>query len=373
MPIAAGSPSVNRARKAAQPTTPDRALQPLVEQAHGREQEGAEHQRADEREPLQLLALHPARAARADGQAGHGAHHRHEVQDADARRERRRDVARRPGQRVRVLDVDVGRGVELAITERGAEEAEAEQRRPAPCDRPPATGRQPPVGEHQRDPDARQRDPDDEAPVVEPQHERHGVGGGDDVRLGGDRERVGDRGGHQDPADRVVRLAGGDKGAHPREHGDRGREQRVEPVAAVASERPAPRRPAPPTARAGRRRAAARSSPAPQPQRHVGGLDGLAHDAAEVVAERLEVDLVAQARAEGLERARGVVAAAVEAAVDRAPGSAPGPDGTAPRRRAWTPRWPASDSPTASADQQHRARGTPRRAWPSARRRPACG
>ena len=48
----------------------------------------------------------------------------------------------------------------------------------------------------------------------------------------------------------------------------------------------------------------------------MGGLDRLGDDAAQVRAQRLEVELVAQPRAERLERARRVVAAAVEAPVD---------------------------------------------------------
>ena len=55
-----------------------------------------------------------------------------------------------------------------------------------------------------------------------------------------------------------------------------------------------------------------------QPQRDVRGLHRLGDDARSSAAERVEGDLVAQARAEGLERARGVVAAAVEAPVDDA-------------------------------------------------------
>ncbi len=39
-------------------------------------------------------------------------------------------------------------------------------------------------------------------------------------------------------------------------------------------------------------------------------------DSGEIRPERLEIDLVAEPRAEGLERALGVVAAAVEATVD---------------------------------------------------------
>ena len=90
-------------------------------------------------------------------------------------------------------------------------------------------------------------------------------------------------------------------------------------------------------------------------------------DAAQVGAERLEVDLVAQPGAERLQRARRVVAAAVEAAVDQPPGSAPAPAGTAPpppasRRR---PRGPTS--PSGEAGEQHRARGRSRPASPSAR------
>ena len=49
--------------------------------------------------------------------------------------------------------------------------------------------------------------------------------------------------------------------------------------------------------------ASQRSRLAPQPQRHVCGLHRLAHDAREVGAQRVEVDLLAQPRAERLERA----------------------------------------------------------------------
>ena len=46
------------------------------------------------------------------------------------------------------------------------------------------------------------------------------------------------------------------------------------------------------------------------------GLHRLGDDGAQLVAERVEVDLVAQLRAEALQRAGGVVLAPVEAAVD---------------------------------------------------------
>ena len=46
------------------------------------------------------------------------------------------------------------------------------------------------------------------------------------------------------------------------------------------------------------------------------GLDRLAHHADQLALERVEVELVAQAAAERLQRARRVVAAAVEAPVD---------------------------------------------------------
>ena len=54
-----------------------------------------------------------------------------------------------------------------------------------------------------------------------------------------------------------------------------------------------------------------------QPQRDVRRLQALVDDAAQLAAERVELDLVAQPRAEAGQRLRGVVAAAVEAAVDR--------------------------------------------------------
>ena len=80
----------------------------------------------------------------------------------------------------------------------------------------------------------------------------------------------------------------------------------------------------------------------------------------------VEVDLVAQARAEALERARGVVAAAVEAAVDQLPGSArrAGPEQRRHRERR------AGDGEVGllgeraerELKQQHARRGTRRRA-----------
>src|SRR5215207_11087371 len=50
-----------------------------------------------------------------------------------------------------------------------------------------------------------------------------------------------------------------------------------------------------------------------EPERHVGGLDGLPDDADQFGLHGVQVELVAQAAAERLERAGGVVAAAVEA------------------------------------------------------------
>src|SRR3954452_12127409 len=54
-----------------------------------------------------------------------------------------------------------------------------------------------------------------------------------------------------------------------------------------------------------------------EPEAHVGGLDGAADDADELGLQGVEVELVAQPGAEGVERALGVIAAAVEAMVDR--------------------------------------------------------
>ena len=73
-----------------------------------------------------------------------------------------------------------------------------------------------------------------------------------------------------------------------------------------------PRRQAPPSARSSRALLAVA-----QPQRDVGGPHRLGDDGLEVGAQRAEVDLVAQPRAERLDGPRGVVAAAEEAAVHR--------------------------------------------------------
>src|SRR3954468_8783435 len=54
-----------------------------------------------------------------------------------------------------------------------------------------------------------------------------------------------------------------------------------------------------------------------EPERHVLRLDGLVDDADELALHGVEVELVAQPAAEALQRSRGVVATAVEAAVDR--------------------------------------------------------
>ena len=55
----------------------------------------------------------------------------------------------------------------------------------------------------------------------------------------------------------------------------------------------------------------------PQPDRHVHRLYRLAHDGLQVGAQRLELDLLAQAGAERLERALRVVLAPVEATIDQ--------------------------------------------------------
>src|SRR4051794_41669714 len=54
-----------------------------------------------------------------------------------------------------------------------------------------------------------------------------------------------------------------------------------------------------------------------EPERHVLRLDGLVDDTDELALHGVEVKLVAQPAAEALQRARGVVATAVEPAVDR--------------------------------------------------------
>src|SRR3954453_9487462 len=54
-----------------------------------------------------------------------------------------------------------------------------------------------------------------------------------------------------------------------------------------------------------------------EPERHVLRLDGLLDHADELPPHGVKVELVAQPAAEALQRERGVVAAAVEAAVDR--------------------------------------------------------
>src|SRR5258708_29966380 len=64
-------------------------------------------------------------------------------------------------------------------------------------------------------------------------------------------------------------------------------------------------------------RRARRSSVSPQPHARVRGLHRVADRADELGADGIEVDLVAQLDAERVERARGVVARAIEAAVDR--------------------------------------------------------
>src|SRR5512132_4710605 len=55
-----------------------------------------------------------------------------------------------------------------------------------------------------------------------------------------------------------------------------------------------------------------------EPEAHVGGLDGLAHGGVQVRADAVDVELVAQPRAERLEHLGRVVAAAIETPVDRA-------------------------------------------------------
>ena len=54
-----------------------------------------------------------------------------------------------------------------------------------------------------------------------------------------------------------------------------------------------------------------------EPERHVLRLDGLLDHADELALDGVEVELVAQPAAEALQRARGVVATAVEAPIDR--------------------------------------------------------
>ena len=73
---------------------------------------------------------------------------------------------------------------------------------------------------------------------------------------------------------------------------------------------------------------------APQPERHVRRLHRLADDVLEVGAQRVELDLLAQPRPERLERALGVVAAAVEAPVDEPLHARAQRAGRARRRRA---------------------------------------
>ena len=78
----------------------------------------------------------------------------------------------------------------------------------------------------------------------------------------------------------------------------------------------------------------------PQPDRHVRGLHRVAHDRAQLVAQRVQRHLVAQPRAERLDRVRGVVRAAVEAAIDERLDARRARAGTTPRRPASTPRSP---------------------------------
>ncbi len=96
----------------------------------------------------------------------------------------------------------------------------------------------------------------------------------------------------------------------------------------------------------------------------------------EVGAQPVELDLLAQPRAERLERALRVVAAPVEAPVDERAARASAAAGRAPRRRASRPRSRGSSRPRTTRTRpapRARARRTRRRAAPSARRRRASG
>ena len=144
----------------------------------------------------------------------------------------------------------------------------------------------------------------------------------------------------QDPPDRVARLTAA---------------RRARRIVAKAptknvTRRPSPRRPrrrAPVTTTAANeptissqatRRGGQLTRGHREPERDVRGLHRLGHDAAQVGAQRVEVDLVAQPGAERLERARRVVAAAVEAPVDERLDARAAPAGTAPPPRASSPR-----------------------------------
>ena len=109
-----------------------------------------------------------------------------------------------------------------------------------------------------------------------------------------------------------------------------------------------------------------------QPERHVRRLHRLVDHAARSSLERVEVDLVAQPRAEAGERPAGVVAAAVEAAVDAAWMRArAGPNSAATASVEAATAKPDRRPPRARSPP--RARGRWPRASPSARRRRARG
>lgn len=81
------------------------------------------------------------------------------------------------------------------------------------------------------------------------------------------------------------------------------------------------------------------TAPPAQPQRRVRGLDRAVEDSSQIAVERVEVDLLAEPRAEGLEHARA--AAAVEAPIDRAldPAAGEAEERGDSERRAGEPGW----------------------------------
>ena len=83
---------------------------------------------------------------------------------------------------------------------------------------------------------------------------------------------------------------------------------------------------------------AAASSLAPQPQRHVRGLDRVLHDAAQVGAQRLEVELVAQPRRRTPRACARRRSGGGRSGGRPRPGCARAPAGRAPRPRASRPR-----------------------------------
>ena len=295
---------------------------------------------------------------------------------------RRRDVAGRAGERVRVRRRPRRLGVEPAVSERAAERSPSANSRGRPATRAPARRRQAAVGEQQRHADGDQRrsrrrqiqsSSHSARPAAESSARRRCSRSAPPV-SGADRAT------RRLQSSQPIGLRGCRRG-HERADAVRTHESRRTAMTSAAR-----------TARRSRRRAAgdatasathSREQPpretrrrhrgAPQPQRHVRGLHRVGDHAAQVLAERLEVELVAQPAAERLQRPRRVVAAAVEAPVHAPPGCAPAPGGTAPRPRASTTATARPDSPDRQPDQQHERRGRWRRASLSARRRPACG